>query len=319
MLDALPLLWAQRSSASRDANTGFVTLTQRRIYILPTRAGLLFGSTLLVMLLGCVNYNLSLGYLFTFLLAAAGVVSMLHTFRNLARMQIAPGRAQPVFAGDEAVFIILLTNVTRLTRFSIGLQRTGAHTVYVDASPQATVLAEVRVPTQTRGRLALGRLRVFTTFPLGLFYAWSNVQLDADCVVYPKPESGNVPLPAPTLGAHAGVQSGTGQDDFAGLRKYHAGDSLRHVAWKAVARGQNVLTKQFSGLAEGELWLEWRHLPPEFGRESRLSRLARWVTDASHAGQVFGLRLPAMQIAPATGSAHEEQCLTALALFEHDV
>ena len=318
MLEALRQRSSQWLSRSPGVETGPVTLTQRRIYILPTRAGLLFGTTLVVMLFGCVNYNLSLGYLLTFLLASAGTISILHTFRNLARMQLASGRAQPVFAGQTAVFSVLLTNTTRLPRFSIGLQRPGAQTVYVDASAEHTVVAEIRVPTHQRGRLLLGRLRVFTTFPLGLFYAWSNVELYAECVVYPKPESGQVPLPPPSLGAHAGVESGTGQDDFAGLRKYQPGDSLRHVAWKAVARGQPILTKQFSGLAEGELWLEWECLPGEFGLEARLSRLSRWVIDAGRAGQVFGLRVPKTQIAPGSGSTHEEQCLTTLALFRYD-
>ena len=107
-----------------------------------------------------------------------------------------------------------------------------------------------------------------------------------------------------------------GQDDFAGLRNYQVGDSLRHVAWKAVARGQAVLTKQFSGLAAGELWLDWDAMPTEMHTEARLSRLTRWVLDAARTGQAFGLRLPSRIIPPGVGATHQEQCLTALALFE---
>jgi uncharacterized protein (DUF58 family) len=316
MLLALRTRWSRWLLRSPGVEAGPVTLTQRRIYILPSRAGLLFASTLLVMLLGCVNYNLSLGYMLTFLLAGVGMVSILHTFRNLARMQLASGRAQAVFVGQEAIFNVLLINRTRLPRWSIALRRPDSQTVYVDAGGHSTVAAEIRTPATRRGKLAIGRLRIFTTFPLGLFHAWSYVALDADCLVYPRPEPGNVPLPAPTLGAHAGVESGAGQDDFAGLRKYQPGDSLRHVAWKAVARGQPILTKQFSGLAEGELWLDWDALPSDLGVEARLCRLARWVVDASRAGSTFGLRLPGNRIAPGSGAAHEEQCLTALALFQ---
>src|SRR5215831_5264371 len=257
---ALRMRWLQSLSRA-GVEPGPVTLTQRRIYILPSRSGLLFAFTLLVMLLGCVNYNLSLGYVLTFFLAGAGMVSLLHGFRNLARMQLAAGRAPPVFVGQEAVFSVLLINRSRVPRCSVALQRLDAQTVYVDIAPETTITAEIRTPAMRRGKLAIGRLRVFTTFPLGLFYTWSNVELDADCVVYPRPEPGNVPLPAPTAGAQAGVESGMGQDDFAGLRKYQPGDSLRHVAWKAVARGQPILTKQFSGLAEGELWRKWYSLP----------------------------------------------------------
>src|SRR5690349_18919744 len=141
MLDALQVWWAQRAAPPRVTHAEPITLTQRRIYILPTRAGLLYASTLLVMLLGCVNYNLSLGYLLTFLLAGTGLVSILHTFRNIARLQIAPGRAQPVFAGQDALFAVLVSNPTDQPRYSVGLQRPGARTVLVDAGARATATA----------------------------------------------------------------------------------------------------------------------------------------------------------------------------------
>lgn len=317
MLSGLRLTLSRWLTRSHGVESGAVVLTQRRIFILPSRSGLLFGSTVLLMLFGCVNYNLSLGYLLTFLLAGSGMVSILHTFRNLAQLRIAALRATPVFAGDEATFPISLNNPTPLPRASVSVQCPAAGTAHVDIAPASGTVAYLRVHTQRRGRLPLPRLRIFTTFPLGLFYAWSNVALDTQCVVYPKPEAGHVPLPPPELGARSGSQSGAGQDDFAGLRKYAPGDSLRHVAWKAVARGQPVLTKQFIGLAEGELWLDWSALPSDFGVEAKLSRLTRWVVDATAAGQTYGLRIPGVTIAPASGSAHEEQCLTALALYGH--
>jgi uncharacterized protein (DUF58 family) len=177
-------------------------------------------------------------------------------------------------------------------------------------------MVQIRVPAQRRGRLRLGRLRVFTTFPLGLFRAWSNVELDMQCLVYPRPEHGGVALPVPRAGDADGLESGQGQDDFAGLREYQHGDSLRHVAWKAVARGQPVMTKQFAGRAAGELWLDWDDMPSGFHLEARLSRLTRWVVDAARAGHAYGLRLPTAVVALSSGPAHEQRCLAALALFE---
>ena len=48
---------------------------------------------------------------------------------------------------------------------------------------------------------------------------------------------------------------GRGSDDFASLRPYHAGDSLRHVHWKALAREQGLVTKQFGGgVSEQPAW-----------------------------------------------------------------
>jgi uncharacterized protein (DUF58 family) len=315
MVSALRSRVAGWLSRTGGIQAGPVTLTQRRIYILPTPAGLLFAATVLVMLFGCINYNLGLGYVLTFLVSGVGTISILHTFRNLARLQVGAGRAQPVFRGDDAVFGLMFSNPTQLARYSVCVRRDAAEPVYFDVPAGQATQVQLRVPTQARGRLPLGRLRVATTFPLGLFYAWSNVELDAQCIVYPRPESGPVPLPPPHVGDEEGMAGGQGHDDFAGLRKYQPGDSLRHVAWKAVARGQPPLTKQFSGLAAGEIWFDWDQLPGDMPVERRLARLARWVMEAARTGQPFGLRLPSRLIAPAAGATHEEHCLTALALF----
>ena len=57
--------WWQGRLTAADA----VLLTQRNVYILPTRAGLMLALTLGVLLIASINYQLNLGYLFTFLLA----------------------------------------------------------------------------------------------------------------------------------------------------------------------------------------------------------------------------------------------------------
>jgi uncharacterized protein (DUF58 family) len=157
---------------------------------------------------------------------------------------------------------------------------------------------------------------VFTTFPLGLFQAWSNLELETHCIVYPRPEPGHVPLPVPRAGDANELQTGQGQDDFAGLRPYQHGDSLRHVAWKAAARAEPLMTKQFTGLAAGELWLDWDVMPIDLHVEARLSRLTRWTLEAARAGHSYGLRLPSIVIAAGSGPAHQLRCLTALALFQ---
>ena len=302
-----------------------VRLTQGRIYVLPTRGGAMLAMTLILMLLGCINYNLGLGYVLTFLLTGVGVVSMLHTFRNLARLELRPGRAEPVFVGQIAVFPLTLHNPTALPRQSVGLalgayllrasKPEGELPVWRDIPAGEAADSQLRLHAQQRGRLHLPRFRVFTTFPLGLFHVWSNVELDLTCIVYPSPEPGEVPLPEPRPAEGAGVQAGHGQDDFVGLRRYQAGDSLKHVAWKAVARGQPVMTKQFTGVQAGQLWLAWSDLPAEMRLEARLSRLTRWTLDASRKGLSFGLELPGISLGPNAGHAHEARCLAALALF----
>jgi uncharacterized protein (DUF58 family) len=147
-----------------------------------------------------------------------------------------------------------------------------------------------------------------------LFRAWSTIEPDLRCLVYPRPEQ--VALPAPESAAEAGASTAMarGSDDFSGLRGYQLQDSPRHVAWKAVARSEDMLTKQFSGAANTELWLDHGRLPPGLDLEQRLSRLTGWVLAAEHSGARYGLRLPGRELGPERGAAHRAACLQALAL-----
>jgi uncharacterized protein (DUF58 family) len=300
----------------RGPEPGTIVLVQRRVFILPTRQGLSFAMVLLVMLIGSINYTLGLGFVLTFLLVALGVNAMIHTFRNLANLRVTAGRTQPAFAGGVAQFTVYLENGSDTERHAVGLTRDRKDAEFADVPARSTVPASIGIPARQRGLLRPGRLTLFTRFPLGLYYAWSYLELDMRCIVYPRPAFPGLPLPPATASAGAGAEHGSGQEDFSGLRQYHVGDSPRHIAWKAAARDQGLLTKQFSGRADSELWLDWTMLPPQLGVEERLSHLARWVLDAHAAGIVFGLRIPGETVDLATGEAQRERCLEALALFE---
>lgn len=296
---------------------GSIVLAQRRIFILPSRYGTIYVAALLLMLTGSINYNLSLGFILTFMLAALGVNSILHTFRNLARLRISAGRAEAVFCGEYARFKLIFENTGALSRYSIGLTRDGRYETYIDVAAGQSATACIDIPAPRRGIMRPGRITVFTRFPLGLCYAWAYADLDARCTVYPRIETQAPALPLPSAHHGLGLSHGLGQEDFAGLRSYSPGDSPRHVAWKAAAREQGLMTKQFSGRADTELWLDWRATPETLDTEARLSRLTRWVLDAHTASISFGLRLPEIELQPAAGDAQRERCLEALALFEN--
>jgi uncharacterized protein (DUF58 family) len=135
------------------------------------------------------------------------------------------------------------------------------------------------------------------------------------CLVYPRPAAPGLPLSPAASGAGTGAHYGQGVEDFVGLRQYHSGDSPRHIAWKAAARGQGLLTKQFSARADTELWLDWVHLPAGMEVEDKLSHLARWVLEVHALGTTFGLRIPGRTIPLGSGEIQRARCLEALALF----
>ena len=299
----------------RGPQRGEVVLVQRRIFILPTGAGVVFGCVLVLMLTGAVNYTLSLGFVLTFLLASLGMTAMLHTFRNLAGLRITAARTTPVFAGDAARFALALHNPTRSERYSVCLSHEKQDADVVDIPAEGSVIAFAAVVTTRRGVLRPGRFTLHTRFPLGLYYAWSYLELDTQCIVYPRPAPPGLPLPPLRPAGNEGAGRDPGHDDFAGLRQYHPGDSLRHVAWKAAARDQGLLTKQFSGRASTELWLTLGLLPERMELEEKLSCIARWVLDADAAGLAYGLDMPGTKVDIGTGEAQRERCLEALAFY----
>jgi uncharacterized protein (DUF58 family) len=291
-----------------------IVLGQRRIFVLPTAAGVVFGLTVVLLLIGSINYILSLGFLLTFLLAGLGVVAIVHAFRNLVGLEIAPGRCDPVFAGDTAWFGLLLRNPRPDDRLALRLRAEGGEEVSADAAGERVTDLRLPLATQRRGWQELPRVTLETTFPLGLVRAWSYFQPDLRCLVYPAPERDAPPAPWGDDGADGLRSESRGTEDFAGLRGHQPADPPRHVAWKAVARGSPLLTKQFAGTATGVLWLDWDRLPAQLDDEARLSRLAAWVLAAHAANAPFGLRLPACELPPAADPAHVERCLRGLAL-----
>lgn len=314
--EALPLTWRQRFHPARftrglGPETGPVTLDRRRIFILPTRQGWVFALILFAILLGAINYSNSLAYVLIFTLTGLGIVSILHTYGNLRGLTLRAGRAGPVFAGEQARFPIGIA--AHRARYAITLARPGEVGVTIDL-PVGEEWVELSLPALQRGRLVLGRFTVATRFPLGLFRAWSHLDLAMDCLVYPAPAPVRGLPPALPRGDGRDGDQGAGQEDFAALRPYRAGDSLAHVHWKALAREQGMQTKQFGGDAQQELWLAWNLLPAT-APEIRLQRLCRWVLEADRGGIPYGLALPDSRIAPATGTAHRHACLEALALY----
>lgn len=293
-----------------------IVLVQRRVFVLPTRAGVVFGVCLLLMLIGSINYGLSMGFGLTFLLAGVGIVAILHTFRNLARLEITPLRCDPVFAGEAAHFTLELRNRRGDGRYALVLLPAAGAALTLDVPGAGSAVVTLAVPSRRRGHLRLGRVTLETRYPLGLVRAWSYIEPDMQCLVYPAPERLLAPLPqAEGEGQGFLRQSRPGSDDFAGLRGHQPADSPRHIAWKAVAHEAPLLTKQFSGSGAAVLWLDWSTLPATLDAEARLSRLTRWVIEAQRDGAYYGLRLPGRNLPPASGDPHLRACLQALALY----
>jgi uncharacterized protein (DUF58 family) len=267
------------------------------------------------MLIGSINYSLNMGYVLAFWLMGLGIVAMLHTWYNLAHLHISPSKTSPVFAGEEARFSLILSESSGRERMAIGLKTNSQTSMYCDVSAFGSTEITLSTPTRQRGWQALGKITVFTRFPLGLFHTWGYVESDLRCLVYPRPTQFSLPIPAAMqLSYSSGLKTAHGDEDFSNLRDYRLGDSMGRIDWKASAREQGLYTKEFEGQGQFSPWLEWETTPGA-DTEQKLSQLTRWVLDARAAGLAFGLRLPGYSLSPARDESHFRDALKALALF----
>ncbi len=307
----------QRAFRVAPADRGPVVLRHSRIYILPTRRGYALIGTLLVMLLTSLNYALSLGLAVTFLLSGLVATALLHSFRNLAGIEVKPLAAGDAFAGEPMSFALSLA-AGRCERSAIVVAAAGASArARIESGGTRTIT--LAVPTRARGRVALGRVTLASDHPLGLWRGWAYVHFPLAGIAYPAPELHSPPLPAAAR-ATDGHGKGRGEDaDLAGLREYQRGDPLQRVAWKAVARGAGWFSKSFEGAGgQGPLQLSFAALPARMSTEAKLSRLCAWVLAAERAARPFALSLPGVLLPSGMSEAHRRAALTALALFPPD-
>ena len=295
-LDALPL-----------------TLQRRRIYILPTRAGLGFVLVLFLMLVAGLNYANSLALFLTFLLGGFGLITMHQCHRNLLGTTLRAAVAAPTFAQRSGTLRLQFDSSASAPRYRIAAgieQETVSATDLTTSGGQAIELA---VAAPVRGLVHIDRLKLTTVHPFSLFRAWTWVHLPLRMIVYPCP-SGTLPMPSEDAQkAGALARGGAGADEWLGLRPFRDGDSPRQVDWKAYAREAPLLVKEYSSSAS-----ELRSFTFDALRgltvERRLEQLARWIVDAEAQGERYGLELPAVRILPDRGPEHRHRCLAALAL-----
>jgi len=302
--------WLRRR---QGADHGAVALHRGRIYILPTRLGIVFATMIGAMLLGSLNYGNNLGLGLTFLLAALGLVAMYRCHRNLLGLTVQIAGGEPCFAGDPAGFTVTAVNPSRAPRHDLQFANDADAGTPLSLAGGETGCTTLRLPTVRRGRVRLERCVVTTHYPFALFHSWAVLHPDASVVVYPRPAR-EAPLPHLAAAPECGTSPGRAGEDFAGLKDYRPGDPLKHVAWKALARTGEMLVKEFAGEAGTVHLFDLDHAPGS-DPEARLAVLARWIVDADAAGGTYGLALGAARFEPAAGPAQRERCLTALADF----
>jgi uncharacterized protein (DUF58 family) len=305
--------FVRRWSARRHGTDSLpITISRRRIYILPTALGFVLGGMLVAMLLAGLNYNSNLGLAFAFLMASLALVIMHHCNRNMQTLSVDTTPEVDAFAGRSAAIEFVVRNNSRVDRRDVEVRCAPASALAHIAARQSASIV-VPLPVAKRGITRIRQFELRTRYPFGWFHSWTYVHSALTVFVAPDP-TGDRSLPSVEgQGANARSEK-AGEEDFSGLRSYQPGVPLKHMAWKVLARGGEPAVRSYSSLAAEPEWLEWSALEG-LDKEARLSQLCLWVLESEARHRPYGLKIPGVEIAPSGGAAHRYQCLRALASF----
>jgi uncharacterized protein (DUF58 family) len=301
--------WARRRQGEDHLP---VTVSTRRVYILPTRGGLAFAALLFVMLLAGLNYANSLALMFTFLLGGFALIAMHLTHRNLLGV-VARGVA-PVdaFAGEHGLLLLTLESSGNARRFAIEAEVADSERVTVELPEHGSARVDIAQPLGRRGRVRVGRIKLSTAFPFGMFRAWTYLHVNVSLLAWPVPRGRREAPAESSTGGDAPSVHRAGDEEWAGLREFRTGDSPRQVAWGAYARGRGLLVKTYQSPAAHHRVFDLAAVHGDL--EERLEQLSAWVMAAQARGERYGLRLGAQEIPTDSGAEHRKRCLDALAL-----
>ncbi len=292
-----------------------IRLDQAKLFIFPSRAGFAYIALIIALWLLATNYENNLIFAITFLLSSLLVTAILHSYANLAGLEVSFVGAEPVYAGREAQFDICLSRSGKRQRHGLKLHYYGGETESAELVATREQTVSLPMKTRRRGWFRPGRVTLESQYPLGLLRVWTHLDLDCQVLVYPQPRSPGPMQPSLARGVSGLRQATVGSDDFAGFKVYTTGEPLQHVSWKHYARERGLLTKYYADAIDERIWLDWEAWPG-MDREQRLSRLCGRLLEVCQGQTEYGLRLPGIEIPLARGEGHKARILRALALFE---
>ena len=294
-------------------------LAQRNLYILPTKSGFSFIALALVLWLIGTNYQNNLILALVYLILAVFVVSIIHTFSNLAGISIEYKKSIANYAGKNVGFVFLVKNNKNKESDGIrvcwqGDDKTDPLIFFVGSGEEKII--EVALSTQTRGVVKPGRLLIESRYPFGLFRCWNWSRWNAEAIVYPAPISFPLNSISIPIDEGDGAHPVKGGEDFSDFHEYRPGDSLKHIAWKTYAREQGLFVKEFNQTISEEKWLTLESISTE-AIEDKLSGICFWALQFHLQDENYGLRINGVEISPDKGEAHRITILENLALFGH--
>ncbi len=228
-------------------------------------AGLIFSVAILLVTILALSSGNNLLYLVLAVLLATMIVSIISARLNLRRLTPSVHYPDHIFVGDKVPFEVTLKSEKRLLpSFSLSVdlveERQSEKPEIKGLEQKAFALGYFPLlPARARGRIRIERsfdkrgiypvtgFVINTGFPFGFIEQRRFIEWSGEIAVYPQPLpiedfSHLLPMMAGRVESHA---RGSGSDLYA-IRQYLASDHHHHIDWKATAKTNRVMVREFT-------------------------------------------------------------------------
>jgi uncharacterized protein (DUF58 family) len=300
----------ERWAKHRATHENEITLSHRCIYVLPTGFGLAWIGLFIGIWVGGANYDNNAARFLAWWLLSIMLIAPYICYRQLAGLRIQLIEISEACEGDEAHLTLSLSG----HRSPISMQLADIPWQHVAAESSRF---QSHFPVPSRGHYPCPTVRIECRLPFGLFRCWSVIRFKTEGLGYPRPIASSI---VPTKAVHdEGAETNATQvhgkkgSDFDSLKRYEEGEPLARVDWKALAKTDQLYSKQYGTAVHSHRVLDIDALSGDV--ERRLGILCYWVLYARDHEQAVGLRLRDTFFAEQVGERHTRELLRALALF----
>ncbi|MBN2653604.1 MAG: DUF58 domain-containing protein [Nitrospirae bacterium] len=239
-----------------------------------------------------------------------------HNIKSIGVSILIPDEAYAM--SEFSLRITIRNNKRHMPAFLIRVRVKGRDALFHYLDPGHESSQTLQVLFEKRGFNKIDSIKVCSVFPFSFFVRCLELKSAEDVLVLPQLVKCSVSQASHHAkrnleGSHS--DSRGNEPGIVSLRPYQSGDPIRHIHWKAAAKADKLLTKEFPSSEAEPVLINFDELQiPDI--ETRISCAAYTVNKLIKEGRPAGLVIQKRVFKPALGSAHRIKMLRELALYE---
>lgn len=278
---------------------------------MPTSAGLWWlGSVFLLMLMGW-GYANNLCLALAVLLLSLSVIFLIECHFNLEGLRVERISFEDQFHGSPSPWRAQLKDLTERSRRELRLRWDGAEKFSAAIRLSSRGSAEGELVFPRPGRWLSPTLILESSYPLGLFRAWSFQHCEIQAWVYPSP----LPQGQRFAQEHAEethserYKISTSGDEPHESKVFEPSDPFNRIDWKQFAKNRELRVRTYQETQASVFYYQWPYLD---GSEKSLRQLIGLLEEHYSRSERFGFKAQGLELTPECDPYHRQKILRSL-------